>query len=445
MTFKQYFKDLNEDRPVNQSRRDVTINRLLNAIGSYADNHLAKSKKAALNVVENLARNSSQFNSHEQFDIALKALEEARGYNQDAVSQTVLDNYAVMIDKHLVNFDANLFIRDALVDTQTLLKNLSPENRTNNVAEINRILESVSGDYLENANRDVLNAFNKQQKDINDALYVTELLDLWDEKPEEEGWQLEGADIRLQMAKNNILAGDFKKARTLTDKAQVRMEDVVWDALGSNYRINLGALNIKQTQIADEFKKSIDSENNGIFKYMAKQPVATTSNLNTISTEDQRNKWDTHIRTVLLDDDVTLNPKLVAAYQNGGLNELWATVRQEAANANMVRVKVTEVNAAGETIEKYVNQPMKVENLVDYQIYEYLDNQNTFRPHYMSTFDEMDGDNRAGAELFWDWMKMYKMLDVGLMDAKTKTVWNPDAWRDAPITGGDQKPKIPGT
>ena len=68
------------------------------------------------------------------------------------------------------------------------------------------------------------------------------------------------------------------------------MEDVVWDALGSNYRINLGALNIKQTQIADEFKKSIDSENNGIFKYMAKQPVATTSNLNTISTEDQRNK-----------------------------------------------------------------------------------------------------------------------------------------------------------
>ena len=178
---------------------------------------------------------------------------------------------------------------------------------------------------------------------------------------------------------------------------------------------------------------------------MAKQPVATTSNLNTISTEDQRNKWDTHIRTVLLDDDVTLNPKLVAAYQNGGLNELWATVRQEAANANMVRVKVTEVNAAGETIEKYVNQPMKVENLVDYQIYEYLDNQNTFRPHYMSTIDEMDGDNRAGAELFWDWMKMYKMLDVGLMDAKTKTVWNPDAWRDAPITGGDQKPKIPGT
>ena len=118
---------------------------------------------------------------------------------------------------------------------------------------------------------------------------------------------------------------------------------------------------------------------------MAKQPVATTSNLNTISTEDQRNKWDTHIRTVLLDDDVALNPRLVAAYQNGGLNELWSTIRQEAANANMVRVKVTEVNAAGETIEKYVNQPMKVENLVDYQIYEYLDNQNTFRPHYYTT------------------------------------------------------------
>lgn len=443
------FKDLSRRAVGSQStktRRDMSLEKMLNAIGGYADMKVAKTEKAALNVVEALSRNSAQFNSQDQFDVAYKTLDSARVNVYDDVSQSLLDTYEVMLDKHLTNFDANIFIRDAMIDTQELLKGIDQGNRTTNINEINKIVETINGSYLENANAAVLTAFNKQQKDIQDAIYVTEMLDLWDWDPLDAAWNLEGRDIHLRLAAKNLLAGNMSKSRSYVDKAEISITNEIWDALGSNYQLGISNINNKRDRVMVDFKDSIDSKHAGLFKYLKKIPRPSLKMLNSISTRDQRDSWDMHLRTVLQDDDIVLSSSLQTAYTKRGLLGLYDAIRTEVAEANQVSILVEKTDEEGNFIlddvtmlpilvEKWV--PEKVGNLIPLQFYEWLDANQTFRPHFKSTWSEQKGDNRAASELFWDWMSMYKMLEVGIQTGKDP-FYNPNAETSLPPIPGLQ-------
>jgi hypothetical protein len=276
------------------------------------------------------------------------------------------------------------------------------------VKDITDVLDGISMEYRQNASASILKSLDKLEADVDDAIYLKELFDLKDLRPEDAGWQIEGPRVDLQLAAEYTRGGNYKKARTLTDRAMIDEVKTKWRNGGTSYRRQLTDINSLNREIDPYIVE--DNKNFAMFKYMQKIPTFGTQELNTLNLKEHTKKWSDIFKATMLDKEINWKgtPKgqlLHKAFNEGGV----VGFTKELHTQTMAHNKINNEN-----------------NLSSFMILDYLQvldkntHGNLFVPERRSYnpfgewYEDPDDQGQAGAELFFNYYNTYlTLLSVG--------------------------------
>jgi len=356
--YQPFYKDLSGPEPT--SRMDVTINKILNKLSEYVQIEDAKKDRMALNVLENVVRQSSDYNSDDQFESAFKSLEAISDQLTDPVSTALIDTHFNHLKREHKNYTADTAISEMMIENKNRLTNMTELNITGGTGAIMASLDTIAQEFKGDASANIQASLDKHIEDVGLGLYIVQLLDLYDAGVDDENWDFEKDQLKAQHAADAFRRGDFKRAQRLLEDLQFDEHDEKWDYAADSYDRNKREYNILVgTGMRDKKHGGYltgETRETGLFPTITKEVVVGSDKLDAISINTERKKWNDKIVSNLLRSDIELHTEIDKKLRSGrSVSEIYDFILSDkGAGANAHYHQVIEWIAGN---NKFVQDP----------------------------------------------------------------------------------------
>tara|TARA_R110002020_G_scaffold267924_4_gene483100 strand:- start:1325 stop:2638 length:1314 start_codon:yes stop_codon:yes gene_type:complete len=380
---------------------DNTLSKVLTAVETIADNTYVNNQRAALAAIENIYSLSDTFDSEEDYSNAKGVLENARRTLDGGVAQTMLDSFAVGIDKNHKAFTADTAIKEGLAITKQSLSNLTPfstqgENlRSEQIGEIMTILDGLSTEYRSSASTNIQKQLSDMHQDVLTAIDVAAMFDNHDDRNDDDMWTFQNKHKKAKHAHDAYIAGDFKNAHKLMKQVEYKEDDQIWDNAGNGFRNKVLTMNLTSQQIRKS-KYFKGDQHHALNKYVDKHPTTGLQALNRLNIDRVRQEYADLIGTIVMDEEIGFSDKLKEEYRLRGIEGLSNKIDSEIRGEN--------IPSTTRVLPRQRLDYLQSNNAIDWV------------PDQGLGWDKYDSDEDAqllAGEYFWNLMDTYLILGMG--------------------------------